>query len=169
MAMDLYVLRHAIAVERGTPGVESDFDRDLTAEGERKLRQIAKTMRQLGIAFESVWSSPYVRARRTAEIVLAELKCRKRVELRDNLGVESNPRELVAEMKAIKQLPATLLLVGHEPFLSSLISLLITGSARSCVALKKAGFAKLTVDSFQGGGGAILQWLLTPRQMLLMK
>jgi phosphohistidine phosphatase len=167
--MELYILRHAIAVERGSQGSGNDFDRDLTAEGEKKLRQVTKAMRQLGVSFQMTWSSPYVRARRTAEIVAAELRCRKSVELRDSLAVESNPGDLLAEMKRLRPLPSGLLLVGHEPFLSGLISLLIAGSNRSCVTLKKAGLAKLTLDSIRQPGTASLNWLLTPRQMLLMK
>jgi phosphohistidine phosphatase len=166
--MDLYILRHAIASERGTLGIDSDFERDLTPEGEQKLRQITRAMRRLELSFDLIWSSPYIRARRTAEIVVEQLKCRKRVELHDNLSVEANPRELIAEIKALNPRPDSLLIVGHEPLLSSLISLLIAGADRSCVTLKKAGFCKLSADSFRAGG-ARLEWLLTPRQMMLMK
>ncbi|MHC1769737.1 MAG: hypothetical protein AB9869_36565 [Verrucomicrobiia bacterium] len=41
--MDLYVLRHAIAVERDAQGIKNDFDRPLTSEGEQKLSRITQS------------------------------------------------------------------------------------------------------------------------------
>lgn len=166
--MDLYILRHAIAVERDAEGSKNDFDRPLTSEGEQKLRRITKAMRNLQLSFDLILSSPYVRARETAEIVAAGLVLRKKLQMRDSLGVDGNPRELVAEIRGLAPPPSSLLLVGHEPFLSNLISLLVTGTLRSRITLKKAGLCKLTVDEWKVGRCARLEWLLTPRQMLLM-
>ena len=77
LIMDLYLLRHGIAVEPGSPGYAKDADRPLTPEGERKLGQIAEAMEALELSFDLILSSPYVRARQTAEIVAATLKARK--------------------------------------------------------------------------------------------
>ena len=75
--MKLYILRHGIAVEPGTPGYETDADRPLTSEGERKMRQIAGAMEALELSFDLILSSPYLRARQTAEIVAEVLTARK--------------------------------------------------------------------------------------------
>ena len=48
--MNLYILRHGLAVERGTPGYEKDRDRPLTAKGRRRLRQIAKASFRIALA-----------------------------------------------------------------------------------------------------------------------
>lgn len=164
--MDVYFLRHAIAADRTL--FKNDFDRPLTPEGEQKLRQVVKAMRNLQLSFDLVLSSPYVRARETAEIVAAALGLRKQLEFRESLGVDGSPREFLAEIRQLKAQPASLLLVGHEPYLSSLISLLITGTARSSVRMKKAGLCKLTCENLAASRCATLEWLLTPRQMLLM-
>ena len=166
--MELYLLRHAIAADRNAREHKTDFDRPLTAEGEQKLRRITKAIRNLELSFDRILSSPYVRARETAEIVAAALALGDRVELRDSLAVEASPRELIVELKSMEPFPARVLLVGHEPFLSSLASLLISGVAKSCVTMKKAGLCKLSVSSLRVGRCARLDWLLTPRQMLLM-
>lgn len=166
--MDLYFLRHAIAVDRDAPGFKNDFDRPLTPDGEQKLRRVTKAMRNLQLTFDLVLSSPYVRARETAEIVASTLSLRKKLEFRDSLGVDGNPRELIVEVGGLEPAPASLLLVGHEPYLSSLISLLVTGASRSSFGLKKAGLCRLSVESLKIGRCARLEWLLTPRQMLLM-
>ncbi len=60
------------------------------------------------------------------------------------------------------------MLVGHEPYLSTLISLLLSGDGGLQVEMKKGGLCKLSVESLKHGRCAKLEWLLTPRQMRLM-
>ena len=72
--MKLSLLRHGIAVEPGTPGYEDDSARPLTAKGERRMRRIAEGMATLGLSYDLLLSSPYLRARQTAEFVAQVLK-----------------------------------------------------------------------------------------------
>jgi phosphohistidine phosphatase len=156
-------------VERGTPGSERDFDRSLTEEGEEKLRRIAKSMRRLELSFDLVLTSPYVRARQTAEVVAEELELSKSPELCDPLRADrSNSRDIVEVLLRQRPLPGRVLLVGHEPNLSSLVSFLTSGMDKTFLSFKKAGLCKMTTDSVRPGRCAHLDWLLTPRQMLLM-
>ena len=67
--MNLYIIRHAIAVEEGTPEYQEDSQRPLTDKGKKKMVQIAKGIRALNVKFDLVLSSPYVRANETAEIL----------------------------------------------------------------------------------------------------
>ena len=166
--MNLYILRHGIAVEPGTPGYEKDADRPLTPEGEHKLLQIAKAMDALDLSFDVILSSPYVRARQTAEIVAKALKARKALELSDSLTPDSNPKKLVNLLTRLQPLPEKVLLVGHEPFLSGLISLLVFGQVTLAVVMKKGGLCKLSTGALKTGRCASLEWLLTPKQMALM-
>ena len=83
--MDLYILRHGLAGEPGAPGCANDSERPLTPEGERKLRQIAKAMKALNLSFDLLLSSPYVRARQTAEIIAAALSARKKLDFSEAL------------------------------------------------------------------------------------
>jgi phosphohistidine phosphatase len=165
--MDLYILRHAIAVERGTAGSKTDFERSLTPDGEQKLRRVVKAMRNLELNFDLVLSSPYVRARETAQIVAAGLSLKK-LETCDSLAPDGNLREFIFELKKRDPAPKSLLVVGHEPCLSMLIGMLVCGSTKARIALKKAGLCRLTVDVLRPGRCAQLDWLLAPRQMLLM-
>ena len=66
--MELYLLRHGIAVERGTRGFEDDFSRPLTPKGRRQLRKTAGAVKKLGGKFDLILSSPLLRAKQTAEI-----------------------------------------------------------------------------------------------------
>ncbi len=168
MTMDLYILRHGIAVEPGTPGYENDADRPLTPEGQRKLRQIADAMEALELSFDRILSSPYLRARETAEIVAEALGARKKLELSDTLTPGGSFKRLVELLNRLEPSPESVLLVGHEPYLSGLISLLVSGKETFAVVMKKGGLCKLTTGSPRHGRCAALQWLLTPKQMALM-
>jgi phosphohistidine phosphatase len=166
--MNLYVLRHGIAVEPGTPGYANDADRPLTPEGERKLRQIAQAMEALELSFEVILSSPYLRARQTAEIVAEVLKGRNKLELSDSLTPGGSTKKLVEWLNSIQPSPESVMLVGHEPYLSGLISLLVSGREAFAVVMKKGGLCKLSTESLKPGRCAALEWLLTPKQMALM-
>jgi phosphohistidine phosphatase len=157
--MEIYILRHAIAAERGTPGYKKDSDRPLTKEGEEKMHQIAEAMLGMGLQFDLILSSPYIRAKDTARIVAAELS--EEVTLTDFLVPDGNALELIAEINDEK--PQRVLLVGHEPDLSRLVSLLVTGGAEAAIELKKGGLCKLSAEKLIFGQCATLNWLLTPK------
>jgi phosphohistidine phosphatase len=159
--MELYVLRHGIAVERGTPGYKKDSDRPLTPEGEDKMRQIADAMRGMDLKFDLIFSSPFARAEQTANIVAGELD--EEVTFTKYLEPGGNALELIGEINDEK--PQRVLLVGHEPDLSSFISVLITGGSEATIDLKKGGLCKLTTDKLVFGQCAMLNWLLTPKQL----
>jgi phosphohistidine phosphatase len=166
--MNLYLLRHGIAVDPGTPGFERDADRPLTEKGEQKLEQIAKAMVALELSFDLILSSPYQRARQTTEIVAGAFGARKRIEYTDSLTPGANPRKLIELLKHRQPPPENVLLSGHEPYMSTLISHLLSGEAGLMVVMKKGGLCKLAIASLKPGRCASLEWLLTPRQMALM-
>jgi len=166
--MNLYILRHGIAVEPGTPGYAADSDRPLLPKGERKLRKVAEAMQSLELSFDLILSSPYLRARQTAETIAASLKVKAKVELCETLTPGGSHRGLVEILNHLKPVPKDVLIVGHEPYLSELIALLVFGEAASSITLKKGGLCKLTADPLERGRCATLEWLLTPKQMDLM-
>jgi phosphohistidine phosphatase len=166
--MDIFILRHGIAVEPGTSGFENDSDRPLIPKGERRLRSAAAAMKKLELSFDLILSSPFVRARQTAEIVASELKLKKRVEFFDGLVPGGNPKALIYALNGLNLVPENVLLVGHEPYLSRLISLLVSGHVDAVIEMKKGGLCKLEVGELRLGQCARLAWLLTPAQMELM-
>ncbi len=164
--MNIFILRHGIAVEPGTPGSGRDSERPLTPKGKRKLRKIAKAMAALEIHFDVILSSPYVRARQTAKRVARQLGLEKRLECTELLTPGGSARELLDVLKREYPNVENVLLVGHEPYLSELIAWLLSGSAQGvAITLKKAGLCKLTAESLHHGRCAKLEWLLTPEQL----
>jgi len=159
--MEIYILRHGIAVDRGTPGFKKDADRSLTKDGEEKTHQVAEAMLAMELKFDLILSSPYVRSAQTANIVASELD--EEVTFTDFLLPDANPLELIREINDTK--PQSVLLVGHEPDLSGLISLLVSGGSEATIELKKGGLCKLTTEKLTFGQCATLNWLLTPKQL----
>ncbi len=163
--MDIYILRHGIAVEAGTPGYENDAKRPLTSKGKRQLHKSAVTMKKMKLKFDLILSSPLERAKRTAEIIAEELKLTKKLKFTDALKNEYAPEKLIGEIVALKPQPKNLLLVGHEPYLSRLVSRLISVDEELAMDFKKGGLCKLEVEALGFGKCAQLAWLLTPKQM----
>src|SRR5262245_58672519 len=139
---EIYILRHGIAVERGAGGYTNDSERPLTAEGRKKMQRIAKTLCNLDLSFDLILSSPYVRARQTAEIVAQILKGEERLKLSDHVAADGDAEDLIAEVRKAHHSPASVLLVGHEPYLSELISVLLTGQPDLVLTLKKGCLSK---------------------------
>jgi phosphohistidine phosphatase len=161
--MDIYILRHAIAVERGTKGIRADQDRPVTDKGAAKLRKVVRGIKALGVSFDLILTSPYLRARQTAEIAAEVLGPEDGCERSPHLAPDGDPRALIAEIVARRPADgARILLVGHEPYLSQLISTLTSGDAGTQVMLKKAGLCKLAAPSLSYGKCASLEWLLSP-------
>jgi len=166
--MNLYILRHGIAVERGDPGFKTDADRPLLPKGRRQLGQIAAALRNMDVNFELILSSPFLRARQTAEIVARSFKAKKRLAFSDALTPDGDPKVLIRQLNELAPAPENVLLVGHEPYLSRLVALLISGGETAGLELKKGGLCKLEAEALRSGRCATLAWLLTPKQMKLM-
>ncbi|HAM74012.1 MAG TPA: phosphohistidine phosphatase SixA [Verrucomicrobiales bacterium] len=166
---DLYILRHAIAApaERTRRGVP-DRERELTQEGRRKLKGVARAFRAMGPSVDLILSSPYVRARETAELVAKTLGIMDRIRLSEHLTPDGDPARLLQQLFQIRGPLGGVLLVGHDLHLQRLVSTLLTGGTGLQFTLKRAGLCKLTLPRLEPGRCATLEWLLTPRQMIAM-
>jgi len=165
--MNIHLLRHAIAVERGTPGFEEDALRPLTRLGRSKMEAAARGMERLGLAFDEILSSPYVRARETAEIVAATLRHPGDITFLDELGAERDPADLIDRLTGPGTGGGSLLVVGHEPFLGDLAGLLLNGIALP-LRFKKGGLCRISLPQPSMYGDPVLDWHLTPRQLRML-
>jgi phosphohistidine phosphatase len=129
------------------------------------MRQIANGLQTLRLSYDLVLSSPYLRAKQTAEIVTQVLNTPDGVLLAEALTPEGNPRQLIEILRTEYQARQDVLLVGHEPYLSRLISTLLTGGANLRVMMKRSGLCTLEVETLRFGRCATLVTLLTPRQL----
>lgn len=158
--MRLYFLRHGIAEDESPTG--RDADRRLTTEGVEEMEAVAAGMAALGLRFDSIRTSPKVRARHTAEIAAAALGLEAVLTQEPALGHGCGLAEL-RDLLAGAEGKARILLVGHEPDLSLNIGALIGGRVQT----KKASLACVEVSRIQPGGGE-LRWLLPAEHMCLI-
>lgn len=161
--MNLYIVRHAIAVPHGTPGIPED-ERPLTPEGIRKMRRSAKALALLELGWNEIWTSPLPRARQTAEIVAAELNLTKSIRNVDHLRPEGDFEALVAKLASLGG-KKEIALVGHEPGLGQLVTWLLTGEEDSVVEFRKGAVICLQINQWVPPTDNKLLWMLTPRLM----
>jgi phosphohistidine phosphatase len=163
--MNIYVIRHGIAIDPGTPGFEEDSQRPLTEKGIKKMNSIARGLRAFDVKLDLILSSPYLRARQTAEILADVFKIEDRLAFSENLVPLGYPDQLIGEINE-KYSVDSLALVGHEPALSSLISVFLAGSLNISINMKKGGVCCLAFDDLRHERSATLEWLLTPAQLI---
>lgn len=93
--MNLCLMRHGLAVERGARGFEDDAHRPLTPKGRRLLRKISAAFHALEPDFDVILFSPLVRAHQTAEIVAKQLKLQNRLVISTELSPDGSVKKLV--------------------------------------------------------------------------
>ena len=150
-AIQLWLLRHGEAVPHES---KPDFDRELTARGERQSVAAGEALARLGVELAGCYTSPLVRARQTAELACKPLNVTP--EDRDALGKEFDV-ETVLELLAEHGEGDKILLVGHNPSFEQVV-LDLTGAR---IDFKKGGVAAVRMS---GGRGELLA-LLRPREL----
>jgi len=160
--MKIYLIRHSNAIDPGTPGYEDDSLRPLTESGRNKMKTIATALKELDVKPDLIVSSPYVRARQTAEIVAKVLKYKQELAFSDALMPMGNPDNIIGEINE-KYSVDELVLVGHEPCFSTLISTLTAGNPDLNINLKNGGVCCISSDDLHTERKAVLEWLLTPK------
>jgi phosphohistidine phosphatase len=157
--MEIYILRHGIA-EQAAPGMK-DADRALTSEGEEKLETVLRRARAAGVEPSVILTSPYLRARQTAEIAAKTLRSKPTLVDSGALVPDSSPEAVWDEIRSHKTEPQ-ILIAGHEPLLSAVYSYLL-GEPSLQIDVKKGSLGRIDIDRFTGQPRGILRWLLYPK------
>lgn len=158
--MRLYIVRHAVAVARGTPGIADD-ERPLTEEGIAKMKKAASGLERIGAIPDLILTSPLVRARRTAEIIQKALGGKTRLLATKALAPSGTREQVYEEIRRNAKCEA-LMLVGHQPSLGELAGALAWGSPEHYVELKKGGLCALELEQLSPVPRGTLFCLLTP-------
>jgi phosphohistidine phosphatase len=158
--MDLFILRHGKAGQ--SSGGPDDAARALTRGGKDGVTQVAEWMKEKKFQFAVIATSPLKRARQTATIIASVLGQEDRLAVWDDLAPGGDP-DTVCYNASQQGNDAAVLIVGHEPALSMLISTIISGERNSSIVMAKGGLAKIGNYSFKTRPSGDLQWLVTPR------
>jgi phosphohistidine phosphatase len=156
--MHLLIIRHAIAVSRGTPGIPDD-ERALTPRGRRRFRRAARGLTRIVGRPDALLTSPLLRALETAEIA-ARAWGRVKPTIEPALA-QGNPARVLAALAAWPA-QATVAVVGHEPYLSGLLATLLGGAETDHLTFRKGGAALLELSGQPPEGGRLL-WFLPPK------
>ena len=163
--MDLYVFRHGQAGERDSQKYPDDRERPLTGKGVVRLSQQVRGMNSLGIRPDLILTSPLRRAVQTAEVVREGLSNEVHMEFSESLVPWAEPREILDELSEAHVTERSVMVVGHEPHLSGLVSLVSSGTLGCAIRLKKGALCKLRIPVLDPDCRGRIEWSLTPKQM----
>ncbi|HBB31912.1 MAG TPA: phosphohistidine phosphatase SixA [Cyanobacteria bacterium UBA8803] len=167
MNNELYLIRHGIAAE--PEAYANDEERPLTNKGSQKTTKVAKQLRDRGVYFDLILTSPLLRARETATI-LQDSDLGSQVEVLASLAPKGNIHTWVTWLEEQRQKNAAhqcLALVGHQPDLANWAETLVWGEARAKLVLKKAGVIGLNIPDTGTPVGRSQLFLLTSPKWLL--
>jgi phosphohistidine phosphatase len=159
---ELYIMRHGIAVARGSAGITNDVKRPLTPVGKQKMRGIAEGLNQIGFQVDWIVTSPLVRAVETAEIIAESLDSRIPLDFCDALRPGESAEALISFLAKHPDRKRTLV-VGHEPNLSETAARLVGAGRHANFGFKKGGCCLITFNEFPPKSPGRLLWWLTPR------
>jgi phosphohistidine phosphatase len=159
--MQLYIVRHGIAIDREDPKCPPEAERYLTEEGIERTKQVAKGIAALGAHADLMISSPYVRATQTAAIFAGALDYPEhKIRHTENLLPDSEPAALLRELAREKN-ASSVFCFGHAPHVDALLAA-AAGAQRHITSMKKAGVAFVELKRISPPNGQLV-WLVTPK------
>lgn len=160
--MQIYLLRHGIA-EDARPG-QIDADRALTSEGIKRLREILRRAKTASVAPSLIVTSPYVRARQTAELAAEILGYEDPLTPTPKLVPMASPHETWAEVRTLRGEPSVLL-VGHEPHMGLFTGFLL-GTPELRIDFKKGAIVRIDIPDLGVQPRGVLKWMMAPKLAL---
>lgn len=157
--MEIWLLRHAAAEDRASSG--RDADRVLTPDGAARAKAVGRGLAVLQPGIARIVTSPYRRARQTAEAAAGALGLSAEISESSALEPEHDPEEILGE---IASEGGDVLLVGHQPHLGALFGLLVGGKGVE-IPMKKAAVARITLV---GRWSGTLRAYLPPKVLELL-
>jgi phosphohistidine phosphatase len=150
--MIVYLIRHAHALDG-----DDDAARPLSAKGRKQIRRMAALLKRAGlIETREFWHSPLVRARDTAALLAGEIRIKAKLVEVANIEPFAPPQKMAARLRKVRQ---SVVVVGHEPHLSALATLLLGGdAAQPRVVMKKCAVLALE----RTGRNWAVRWLISP-------
>jgi phosphohistidine phosphatase len=164
-AMQLLIIRHAIAEDREEFAVtgKPDDQRPLTKNGIRRMKQVAKGLKEIVPVINHLATSPLTRATETGDIIAAEYGI-SGTEVIPALLPGAKPDELAAWAQGYAR-KGMVAVIGHEPYLGSLVTWFVGGKGDSRIEFKKGAVCLIEFDENVGYGTGTLCWLATPKML----
>lgn len=156
--MELLLLRHGQAEDFNPSG---DAARTLTEKGRRQSRRVGRLLLDLDQRPDIALTSPRVRCQQTAEL-FAEAARMPGPVVQSWLDCGMTRDLAISELRAFNDFNRVLL-VGHEPDLSSLVESLLGVGCGASVEVKKGALVGFWMTA--SGGSAVLRFVVPPKMM----
>jgi len=157
--VELYLIRHADALALGERGITDDAERPLSEQGENQVRTLAHGLLHRGIALDGLVTSPLVRAKQTADLLVRNWTATPmEVEVSDTLVPNARPGKLARYLRKLGG--RSLGVIGHLPHLPHFAAWLI-GGKKAQIDIGKAGVVCISCPDEPGKGTGTLRWLVT--------
>jgi len=166
--MRIYLFRHGEALTKGDSSVASDPERPLVEEGIRRTRQSAEGLKTMDLSFDIVFTSPWLRALQTAEIVCDVLGIKDKLHEMDQLAGDRSVADVMLALAKQNQ-HENVMLVGHNPLLGEIAAYVLSLSTDMQVDLKKSGICVVESDRIPPKSPGTLLWMMTARQLRSMR
>jgi phosphohistidine phosphatase len=160
-AVRIYLVRHAIAAERGRDWPD-DSKRPLIRKGVDRMREAVRGLVELDAHVDVVLTSPFVRAVQTAEILADGLTPRPSIVETPSLTPEEAPTSVARALEPYRRTKAVAL-VGHEPGIGRLAAWLL--GTPEPIEFKKGGVCCVECASLPPDGRGRLIWHATPAML----
>jgi phosphohistidine phosphatase len=164
MRHELFLVRHAIAAERG-PEWPDDAARPLTPKGIRRFSEAVEGLARFGLELDEVFTSPLVRASHTARVLAEGLPQPPAVHVLDVLAPGHPPEAVLEQVHAVAT-AVRIAIVGHEPDLGRLAAHLL--GASYAPEFRKGAICRIDVDRVDPGVRGTLVWFAPPGMLRRM-
>jgi phosphohistidine phosphatase len=141
---------------------KDDSKRPLSGKGEVEHRMFSKMMKSMGITFDRMITSPFERAKATAKITRKVYKMDKRPTKSDYLADGFSVQGVITMLQDYSP-DETILLVGHEPYMSTLANALLRPEMPMDIEFKKSALMSIDFYRFPERGQGTLEFFLVPR------
>ena len=150
--MRVYLVQHGASKSE-----EEDPQRRLTDKAIGEVENVAQFLSPLKLGVDAVWHSGKARAQQTGELLAEAVGAGARIVQREGLG----PKDRVTTTKeALEQTGGDVMIVGHLPFLSKLVALLVTGSEENEIV--EFRFGSVVCIERRDDGKWKVAWMITP-------
>ncbi len=155
--MNIYLIRHGDA-EKSAIG-KKDFDRNLTEEGKRIIRNAAAGWKKFIPGFDFIITSPFTRALNTANIITETYDLKNDPIIDKKISPGSKTEDIIEIANSLAG--ENIAFVGHQPDFSTHLSNMISYKVAG-INFKKAAIAKVSFDSKAALSKGTLEFLIPP-------
>jgi phosphohistidine phosphatase len=141
--------------------------RPLTAQGQARHQVVARALSPLLQPLDHLLTSPFLRARQTADIMAAALTCASPVAETPFLADACTIDNVLSLLQDYPQ-DARILCVGHQPYVSRLAAVFLDGEGRSAFAFEPGSAIGITFQAYPAPGAGLLRFFLRPTDLLLL-